>query len=408
MNKTIYKRFADVAIKVGINLQKGQDVLLYVSTRQREFAKYIVESCYKNGARKVIINWTDEDIDYVSYKYASEEALAKVEDYEEERARHNSKSIPCRIYVEDDNPNAFNGLDSDKIMRIRQARRKVIKKYRDLVEGKDQWLIIAVPSKEWAKLVFPDDKPSVAYKKLWQAIIKTTRIDSNNPIKAWNDHVNFLKEKASKLNSLKLDYLKYKSSNGTDFTIKLHKMHLWQAASEYSTRGIEFVANMPTEEVFTMPDRFGVDGVVHSSKPLSYNGEIIDDFTIWFEKGKAVKCEAKRGQKVLQSIIDTDETSCRLGEVALVPYSSPINQTGILFYNTLFDENAACHLAFGQAFRDNLVGYETMSEEEFKKIDFNDSLVHVDFMIGTKDLSIKGYDKEGKEYIIFKDGNFNI
>lgn len=406
MNKTIYKRFSKVIVKKGINLQKGQDVLLYISTRQREFAKYIVEECYKNGCRKVVLNWTDEDIDYVAYKYGSEEALSTVEDYEEKRAEHNSKSIPCRIYVEDENPEAFANLDNDKISRIYNARRKVIKKYRDICEGYDQWCIVAVPSKEWAKMIFPSLKPSEAMKKLWEAIIKTTRIDSNDPLKAWNDHISYLASKAKVLNELNLDYLEYSASNGTKLKLKLHKDHLWQSASENSLKGIEFVANMPTEEVFTMPDINGVDGVVVSSKPLSHNGVIIDNFKIYFEAGRVVKAEAEKGLSELQKIIDTDEGSHHLGEVALVPYDSPINKSGILFYNTLFDENAACHLALGMAFRDNLKGYETMSDEEFKDIPFNNSLTHVDFMIGTKDLNIVGYDHNGVAHQIFKDGNF--
>lgn len=406
MNKTIYKRFASVIVEKGINLQEGQDVLLYISTQQRSFAKYIVEACYRCKARKVIINWLDDDIDYVAYKYASEEALSKVEDYEEAKAKHNSKSIPCRIYVEDSDPEAFAGLDNDKISRITTARRRILKKYRDITEGYDQWCIVAVPSKNWAKMVFPNELPSIAVKKLWDAIIKITRIDTKDPIKQWNEHIEYLASKAKVLNELNLDYLEYKSSNGTKLRVKLHENHLWQNASEYSLRGIKFVANMPTEEVFTMPDIDGVDGVAVSSKPLSHNGVLIDDFKIYFEHGRVVKCEAKKGLNELQKIIDTDEGSHHLGEVALVPYNSPINLSGILFYNTLFDENAACHLALGMAFRDNLKGYENMSDEEFKKIPFNNSLTHVDFMIGTKDLEIVGYDHSGKRYQIFKDGNF--
>lgn len=406
MNKTIYKRFASVIVEKGINLQEGQDVLLYISTQQRSFAKYIVEACYRCKARKVIINWLDDDIDYVAYKYASEEALTMVEDYEEAKAKHNSKSIPCRIYVEDSDPEAFAGLDNDKISRITTARRRILKKYRDITEGYDQWCIVAVPSKNWAKMVFPNELPSIAVKKLWDAIIKTTRIDTKDPIKQWNEHIEYLASKAKVLNELNLDYLEYKSSNGTKLRVKLHENHLWQNASEYSLRGIKFVANMPTEEVFTMPDIDGVDGVAVSSKPLSHNGVLIDDFKIYFEHGRVVKCEAKKGLNELQKIIDTDEGSHHLGEVALVPYNSPINLSGILFYNTLFDENAACHLALGMAFRDNLKGYENMSDEDFKKIPFNNSLTHVDFMIGTKDLEIVGYDHSGKRYQIFKDGNF--
>ena len=319
-----------------------------------------------------------------------------------------SKVIPCIIWVDDDNPAAFDGLDINKSIRVGRSRRRVLKKYRDITDGYEQWCIVAVPSPAWANVVFPNMTKKDAMKHLWEAIIKTTRLESSNPVLEWNNHVKNLSSKASILNKLHLDYLKYRSSNGTDLKIKLHKMHLWQSASEANKKGITFVANMPTEEVFTMPDRYGVDGVVKSTKPLSYNGSLIEDFTIWFEAGKAVKWEARKGYDTLTGIIESDEASHRLGEVALVPYDSPINESKILFYNTLFDENACCHLAFGHAFKDNLVGYETMSEEEFKKIDFNDSIVHVDFMIGSEDLEIKGYDSNDKEYIIFKNGKWAI
>ncbi len=406
MNKTIYKRFASVIVKKGINLQKGQDVILTISTSQRTFAKYIVEECYKNHARKVSIEWFDDEIDYVKYKYADEEVLSKVEEYEVAKAKLNSELVPCRIYVEDSDPEAFNGLDGDKISRVSIARRKVLKKYRDITDGYDQWCIVAVPSVSWAKMLFKDDTNSVAVKKLWDLIIKTTRIDTKDPIKQWDDHILELKEKAEYLNKLNLDYLEYSASNGTNLKLKLHENHLWESASENSLKGIEFVANMPTEEVFTMPDINGVDGVVVSSKPLSHNGVLIEDFKIYFEHGRVVKAEAKKGIEELQKIIDTDEGSHHLGEVALVPYNSPINLSGVLFYNTLFDENAACHLALGEAFKDNIRGYETMSDEDFDKIGINKSLTHVDFMVGTKDLNIVGYDHEGNKYQIFKDGNF--
>ncbi len=407
MKKSILKNFAKVITKIGVNLQKGQDALVYVSTQQREFAAILTETLYKAGARRVFINWVDEGVLYQKYKYESYEDLAAVLDFEELKAKHMSDIIPVRIFIEDDDPEAFNGLDTNKIISASQARRKILKKYRDITDGKEQWCIAALPSYAWAKMLFPNDTKKVAFNKLWDLIVKTTRLEGN-AVDNWNKHVAYLQEKADKIQSLKLKYLQYNSSNGTNLKIKLHDMHLWESAGERSQQGIFYVANMPTEEVFTMPDRFGVDGVVHSSKPLSYNGSIIDDFTIWFEKGKAVKYEAKVGYDVLKSIIEADENSCRLGEVALVPFNSPINETGVLFYNTLFDENACCHLAFGQAFKDNLVGYETMSEEEFKKIDFNDSIVHVDFMIGTPDLMIKGYDENNNEYIIFKDGIWNI
>lgn len=408
MNEIIYKRFSEVAVKIGINLQKNQDVCISISTRQREFAKYLTEECYKNGARKVTIEWYDEEISKLMYKYSSYEILTHFEEWELKKAEHKGLTCPCLIYVDDDDPNAYASLDVDKIVKINQARRKVLKKYRDMSSNKDQWLIIAVPSEAWAKQVFPNETKENGIKLLWDAIIKTTRLDSENPIEVWQNHVKYLKDKASKLNELNLDYLKYESSNGTDLKIKLHPLHLWQAASEKNLNGIEFVANMPTEEVFTMPKRDGVDGVVHSTKPLSYNGVLIEDFTCYFEKGKCVKVEASKGEDVLRQMIQADESASYLGEVALVPFNSPINQTGLLFYNTLFDENACCHLAFGEAFKDNIRGYEKMTEKDFENIEYNDSIIHVDFMIGSKDLKITGFDKNQQKFVIFDDGVWKI
>jgi aminopeptidase len=265
-----------------------------------------------------------------------------------------------------------------------------------------------MPSKEWAKKVFPNDTPSVAFKKLEDAILKTTRID-NNAVNNWKEHIKELQEKSQILNDLNLDYLEYKSSNGTDLKLKLMPNHQWISARENALgSNIDFTANMPTEEVFSMPSYDGVDGVVVSTKPLSLRGKLVEDFKVYFEKGRAYKVEARVGQEVLEELLSDDEGSRHLGEVALVPYNSPINESGILFFNTLFDENASCHLAFGAAFKNNIKGYETMTDEDFKKMKFNESMNHVDFMIGSKDLSIIGTKFDGTKVQIFKDGNWAI
>ncbi len=408
MNKSIYKRFAKVAVKIGINLKKGQDVVLTISTKQSEFATYIVEECYKAGARSVSVEWTNEVISKIGLMNQSLETMSTVLPWQEARALHRGESLPCYIYVDDENPDAYAGVDMKKVSASRVARYKVLKKYRDMEENNNQWLIIAVPSEAWATKVFPNEKPKVAIKKLWEAIIKTTRIDTSNPVKQWMDHIKYLNEKSNKLNALNLDYLKYESKNGTNLTIKLQPNHYWISARETNKKGRDFTANMPTEEVFTMPEKFGINGKVVATKPLSYQGQLIEDFVCYFENGKCVKVEAKKGLEVLETMLNMDENSRYLGEVALVPFDSPINQTGLLFYNTLFDENACCHLAFGQAFENNIKVYEKMSKEDFKKANVNESVNHVDFMIGSADLSIKGYDFNGKEHVIFKDGVWNI
>ena len=293
-------------------------------------------------------------------------------------------------------------------MKARIKTYPKVKKYRDMMENKYQWVIVAMPSKEWAKKVFPNDTPSVAFKKLEDAILKTTRID-NNAVNNWKEHIKELQQKSQILNELNLDYLEYKSSNGTDLKLKLMPNHQWISARENALgSNIDFTANMPTEEVFSMPSYDGVDGVVVSTKPLSLRGKLVEDFKVYFEKGRAYKVEARVGQEVLEELLSDDEGSRHLGEVALVPYNSPINESGILFFNTLFDENASCHLAFGAAFKNNIKGYETMTDEDFKKMKFNESMNHVDFMIGSKDLSIIGTKFDGTKVQIFKDGNWAI
>lgn len=408
MNVKTYKKMADLAVKTGINLQKGQDVVLYISTRQDAFARFIVLACYKYGARKVTVEWSNEAITKLNYRHQGIKPLTKLEPWEIEKEKYRSQKAPCLIYVLDDDPDAFANINQEKLSRSIAARRKAVKVYRDAVENLNQWVIIAVPSKEWAVKVFPGETIPHAQRKLWQAIIRCMRVDQKDPVKAWKQHIEDLQNKAKILNSLNLEYLHYSSKNGTDLTLYLNPRHVWLSASEKNLRNIEYVANIPTEEVYTMPLRDKVDGIVYASKPLSYHGVIIDDFYLKFEHGKVVEAVAKRGQEALDKIINTDEGSHYLGEVALVPFDSPINQTGVLFYETLFDENAACHLALGQGFKSNFRDYGEMSEQDITNNKYNDSLIHVDFMIGTADLKIEGVDHNGQTHIIFENGVWAI
>ncbi len=408
MNIKTYKKFAELAVKVGVNLQKGQDAVIYISTAQEEFAKYLVLACYQAGARKVTVEWKNEAIQKMHYRHQGIKALCKLEPWEIEKEKNRTETVPCLIHVLDSDPDVFANLNLDKIDRASLARRKAIKPYRDQVDNINQWTIIAVPSKAWAQKVFPNESLPNAQKKLWQAIIKCTRLEGKSAVENWKKHIAYLKEKADKMNALHLDYLHYTSKNGTDLTLHLNPKHIWMSAREKNLRGIEYSANMPTEEVFTMPDRNGVDGIVYATKPLSYNGMLIEDFSIRFEKGRVVEVKAKKGQEVLEKIVASDEGSHHLGEVALVPFDSPINQCGCLFYETLFDENACCHLALGHAFKNNFVDYENMKEEDFKANNFNDSVVHVDFMVGSEDLRIEGVDFNGKKTIIFDHGVWAI
>ena len=408
MNQKIYENYAKLAVKIGINLQEGQDVVVTASTRLADIVTEIVKACYENKARSVRVEWTNEQIDKLHWLNQATEVMSEVPTWVEEKAKYNAETLPCKIWVDDEDPNAYAGVDVMKMAEVRKARFKVLKKYRDMSDNKDQWLIVAVPSPSWAKTVFPELETEEAIAKLWEAIIKTMRLDAEDPVAAWEEHIANLSDKSNKMNAMNLDYLTYKSANGTDLTVKLQPNHIWLSARETNLRGIDFTANMPTEEVFSMPKRDGVNGVVVSTKPLSLNGQLVENFKITFKDGKAVEVEAEKGLETLNTMLDMDESSRHLGEVALVPFNSPVNQTGLLFSNTLFDENACCHFAFGFAFKNNIKGYENMSEDDFKAVDFNDSVNHVDFMVGSEDLEIKGYDFDGKEYVIFKDGVWAI
>lgn len=408
MNQKIYENYAKLAVKIGINLQEGQDVVVTASTRLADIVTEIVKVCYENKARSVRVEWTNEQIDKLHWLNQATEVMSEVPTWVEEKAKYNAETLPCKIWVDDEDPNAYAGVDVMKMAEVRKARFKVLKKYRDMSDNKDQWLIVAVPSPSWAKTVFPELETEEAIEKLWEAIIKTMRLDAEDPVAAWEEHIANLSDKSNKMNAMNLDYLTYKSANGTDLTVKLQPNHIWLSARETNLRGIDFTANMPTEEVFSMPKRDGVNGVVVSTKPLSLNGQLVENFKITFKDGKAVEVEAEKGLETLNTMLDMDESSRHLGEVALVPFNSPVNQTGLLFSNTLFDENACCHFAFGFAFKNNIKGYENMSEDDFKAVDFNDSVNHVDFMVGSEDLEIKGYDFDGNEYQIFKDGVWAI
>lgn len=408
MNLRTMKKYAQAVVELGVNVKEGQYVVINSSIRQSKFVHCLVEECYKRKARFVKVEYSDDEVSKLTYKNVEEKTYIENTKQNLYRLRNYTKILPVQIYVEDSDPDVFKGIDISKAMKARIKTYPKVKKYRDMMENKYQWVIVAMPSKEWAKKVFPNDTPKVAFKKLEDAILKTTRID-NNAVNNWKEHINELQEKSQILNDLNLDYLEYKSSNGTNLKLKLMPNHQWISAREYALgSNIDFTANMPTEEVFSMPSYDGVDGVVVSTKPLSLRGKLVEDFKVYFEKGRAYKVEARVGQEVLEELLSDDEGSRHLGEVALVPYNSPINESGILFFNTLFDENASCHLAFGAAFKNNIKGYETMTDEDFKKMKFNESMNHVDFMIGSKDLSIIGTKFDGTKVQIFKDGNWAI
>ena len=406
MNKKILKKYAHLLIKKGINVQKGQEVIIMADLDQPEFVKLCVEEAYKAGAAYVSVEWNYPEIAKLTINNASYERLAQFTDIEKAKWEYKVSKMPCLLYIESSDPDALKGINQEKNTKIRSAKFQYIKHYRDQIDNKYQWCIAAVPSVAWAEKVFPGDKGNKAVKKMWDAILSTSRVNGN-PCKAWDEHNRVLAEKCDYLNSLQLKTLHYKASNGTDLTVGLLDNVLWMGGGEHAQgSGIYFNPNIPSEECFTSPKKGEAEGIVHSSKPLSYNGEIIDKFWIRFEKGKAVEWGAEQNADLLGKMLTIDENAGYLGECALIPYDSPINNTGILFYNTLFDENASCHLAIGRGFTNLVKDYDKYTLEELNNMGINYSLTHVDFMIGTDDLCIEGETYDGKKVTIFKDGNW--
>ena len=373
---------------------------------QEELANFIVEACYKLGARMVKVRWTSDKIEKTQYKKAKLSALCEFPQYEIERQKYLNDKLPCMIYIESSDPDALNGVDQSKYTAVRRSNMKIIKPFRNIRENKYQWVIAGAASPAWAKKVFPGVPTKKAVNMLWDAILKTSRCNED-PIKAWEDHNADLTKRFTYLNNLNLDYLHYESKNGTNFKVWLNEKCNWLGGGETAQDSkIYYNPNIPSEEVFTSPIAGKAEGVVYATKPLSFQGQLIENFSIRFEGGKVVEVKAEKGQKSLEELIGLDEGAKMLGEVALVPFESPINQTGLLFCNTLYDENAVCHLALGHGFTNLIKGYENYTQEELYKMGVNDSNLHVDFMIGSEDLSITGYTRDGKKVQIFKNGTW--
>ena len=406
MKKSVLKKYAQLIVRTGANVQKGQDVIVMAEVDQELLVAYIVEDCYKQKAKHVEVRWNSDKLTKVIYKHESVKSLSYVPNWKIEREKEINRTLPCLIYIESSDPDALKGVDQAKTAQVGKNILPIFKPFRDERDNKYQWTIAGAASKAWAKKVFPNLPAKKAVEALWDAILKTSRF-CDDPVKAWMDHNYDLYKRTEYLNSLDLDYLHYESSNGTNFKVWLIKEAKFLAGGEEVLgTNVYYNPNIPTEECFTSPISGKAEGIVYSTKPLSYQGELIENFSIRFEKGRAVEVHAEKGEHLLKEMIAMDEGACKLGEVALVPYDSPINNTGLLFYSTLYDENAACHLALGLGFSNTIRNYEKYTKEEIRKMGINDSSIHVDFMIGSKDLNITGYTRDGKKVAIFKDGNW--
>ena len=407
MQKTVLMNYAKLLARAGLNVQKGQEVIISAELDQPEFVSLIAEECYRAGAAKVRVEWTHQPLDKISAEYRSEEVLGEVLPWQEEKLREETKTLPARLYLESSDPDGMSGIDEEKDSRARRARLKITKPYRDEMENKYQWCIAAVAGRDWAKKVFPKaTSPAAAEEKLWEAILKCSRAYEGNPLANWQAHNEELAARCAYLNNLGLVSLEYKSSNGTDLKVGLMEQGLFMGGGETTLAGVYFNPNIPSEECFTTPMRGQAEGIVYSTKPLSYQGKLIRNFSIRFEGGRAVEAHAASGEAALKKMIAMDEGAAYLGECALVPYDSPISRSKTLFYNTLFDENASCHFALGRGFTNCVKGYENYSDEQLKAMGVNDSMIHVDFMIGTDDLNITGVTRSGERVPIFREGNW--
>ena len=405
MKKTVMRSYAKLIVRVGANVQKGQEVRVFASLDQPEFIKMLAEECYKAGASRVTVDWNYPELTKLSARYMKLRDLSETREWEKARMQDMVDHLPVRIFIESEDPDGLRGINP-KYFKAFAARIKISKPYRDAIDNKHQWCIAAVPGEAWAKKVHPELSKRAAVEQLWKDILYTARADGEDPIADWEEHNRDLKARSKYLNDLHLRELRYHSANGTDFKVGLIPTAELHAGRDTTMPGGVYDPHMPTEVVFTSPDRRTAEGIVYATKPLSYQGQLIENFSVRFEKGRAVEVKAEKGQDVLEQIISMDEGCHYLGECALVPKESPIHQSGLLFYNTLFDENAACHLALGFGFDECVKGFENMTKEELYEIGVNDAGNHTDFMIGSDDLSIDGVDEHGNVHPIFRNGTW--
>ncbi len=404
--QTNLEKYADLAVRVGVNIQKDQSLVVSASIDAAEFVRLIVKKAYEVGAKHVYVDYNDDVVSRTKYELAPDEAFTEFPEWKAKEREILAEQGAAFMSIVSASPDLLKGVDPERISNFQKAAGKAMDKYRQYIQSdKVSWCVLAAPSKQWAAKVFPDAPESEQVDLLWDAIFKAVRADQPDPVAAWKQHDENLHEKVDYLNEKKYHKLHY-TAPGTDLTIELPKGHIWVGAGSINEQGHSFMANMPTEEVFTVPLRTGVSGTVAATKPLSFGGNIIDNFSVTFEEGRIVSYKAEEGEDFLKRLVETDEGSHYLGEIALVPHQSPISQSNILFYNTLFDENASNHLAIGSAYAFCIEGGKKMSQDELKEAGLNTSITHNDFMIGSADMNIDGIKEDGTTEPIFRNGNW--
>lgn len=408
-NDKLLKELAELTVKVGVNVQKGQLIVINAPVASARLVRYIVEAAYQNGAGRVIESWRDDECNKYFYQYASDEQLEEIPEFTIDKLKYIVEKKGALISVLSPNPDIMQGIDGSKMLKVQMAQGPRVKFFDEYTMGsKGQWTIVAYPNEAWAHKVFPELPIDEAVDKLLEAILYTSRVEEGKSIANWQKHIANLAEHNKILNDYNFKTLKFKNNLGTDLTIDLVENHIWGGGDEATSDGVRFVPNIPTEETFTMPHRDGVNGTVVNTKPLSYRGQLIKHFKLTFKDGAVVDYESEDNKAVLDNIFAVDEGSKHLGEVALISNDSPISNLNILFYNTLFDENASCHLAFGNAYSMNVKNGTNMKEEDLEKIGYNKSMNHIDFMFGSDDMEIDGITHDGKCVAVFRKGNFVI
>ncbi|UOY91663.1 aminopeptidase [Ectobacillus sp. JY-23] len=400
------EKYAELAVRVGVNLQEGQTLIINAQIETAPFVRLVAKKAYEAGAKNVHVEWNDDELTRTKYESAPDEAFTEYPLWKAKGLEEMAESGACVLSIYAPNPDLLKGIDSQRISNANKAAGLALKKYRSyMMTDKMRWSIITVPTTASVAKIFPDVSLEEGTEKLWEAIFHINRINAEDPIAAWHTHNETLKQKVTYLNDKQYAKIVYEAP-GTNLTVELPENHLWQGGGSVSADGVVFNPNMPTEEVYTMPHRNGVNGVVQSTKPLNYAGNLIDNFTLTFENGKVVDYTAEVGYDTLKLLLETDEGARHLGEIALVPHKSPISDSGLIFYNTLYDENASNHLALGEAYPVNLENGTSMTEEELQERGANKSLVHEDFMIGSAEMNIDGITKDGKREPIFRNGNW--
>ena len=405
MKTTILRQYARLIARTGVNIQKGQEVIISCGIEQPKFVELLVDECYKAGAKEVVVRFSHQPLEKLHVRHQSVASLGEVKEWEKARLQHYVDVMPCRIYLTSDDPDGLKGINQAKMAKARQKSWPILKPYVDQLDNKYQWCIAAVPGAAWAKKIFSDLPRGKAMEKLWEVILYASRV-TDDPVAAWDAHNKDLAARCAYLNGLGIAELHYKGDNGTDLVVGMIPEAEFKGGGDRTIAGVYFNPNIPTEECFISPMRGKAEGIVYATKPLSYMGELIENFSVRFEGGKVVEVKAEKNQALLEQMVAMDEGASYLGECAFVPVDSPIYQSGILFYETLFDENAACHLALGMGFADTIKGFEEKTLEECRALGVNESMIHEDFMIGYEGLDVDAITRDGKVVPILRRGKW--